>query len=1015
MYVLEVKMKKILFFVCGLILFYSSAYAVNLSKEPILQVLSYVQQRNSVGLHAAVQKGLPIDAVDSLNRTALCFSVMAGDHVGYDMLIKEGASTNHACMRQMPPSQLKKFYTIHQNCGPMGCLQKQALPFYKQPYFWLGTGAALAGGTALAFVIADSGDDGKSGSDNGNSSPNDPTTPVDPEEEALAATFRTPEFTQENLQNGSNFLGQIKAEYAYARGYTGTYIDPDTGLSTGEAVVVGIIDDGLDYTHSDLTNNVLRDDLNNVIGANFNYGPCRNGDRTNCWAYENGTATFYEADGTTGNTSTIDQADWDEWVLLFPDDYDWDAVQGDPMPPTEADNHGTHVAGIIAGSKNGNGMHGVAYDAKVVSVQIPFGMGVAHDDDFVNAFKTVIDNGAVAINNSWGTGLYLSEEVLLNQLFFDAVYENSLKKGLEYAIADTNDQGEQKRKTITVFAAGNDGNDYAPTIEAAAPQVIPQLLYYRDAENNLQPFTEFPTDTSTIASSLFLSVVSVNSENKLTYYSQKCGPAAMWCLAAPGGELYLDENDNIVGEGIVSTVPGNSYESMQGTSMAAPVVTGSIAVMTGAFPYLSPEEIVAILFETATDLGEVGVDEVYGHGLLNLEAATRPVGNLTLAAGNSAKTEQIALAGSRVTLPRIFNSALAEHLPQQIVMLDKYARAFPIPTSNLIASTHRSKQAFADNLKMFTLGNPVQKMNVSENFSMAFSESRHLDSDLNVGSFDMTFHLGENASFNLFYTEDTMQTRGDYFTKNLKNPFIAMDNAYGLENSFKLNDKLNFKMSMAIGDNGFFDGNDFLDFEQDDAMQTSSAEVTYQPFKYFSVGFLGGLMREEGSFLGMSGQGAFDTSSTSTYFMGTKLGLHPTENLSVEASYYYGLSNTAGQMNAFMHMTDLTSDSFAVNAKYQLDKEAFVGLQMSSPLRIRSGRANFDLPIGRDSVTDEIYRANFDVSMKPKARELNFGLYYAQSVDDLTFQAEIGTRFHPDHIEDARPDHRLMMSIGWQY
>lgn len=116
-------------------------------------------------------------------------------------------------------------------------------------------------------------------------------------------------------------------------------------------------------------------------------------------------------------------------------------------------------------------------------------------------------------------------------------------------------------------------------------------------------------------------------------------------------------------------------------------------------------------------------------------------------------------------------------------MLDKYARAYPIATSSLVRSTHRSKQAFADNLKMFTLGNPVQKMNVSENFSMAFSESRRSDSDLNVGSFDMTFHLGENASFNLFYAEDTMHTRGDYFSKNLKNPFMTMENAYGLEMS----------------------------------------------------------------------------------------------------------------------------------------------------------------------------------------------------------------------------------------
>ena len=1004
-------MKKIVFAACSLLAFCASAHALDLSREPILQVLSYVQQRDAIGLHAAKQRGLDVDAVDSLNRTALCFSVMAGDYVGYDILIKEGASTNHACMRQMPPSQLNKFYTLQQNCGPMGC-QQQVVPFYKEPYFWLGTGAALAGGTGLAILIADSGDDDN---DHGGSSSTDPSTPVDPTEEQLAAAFRTPEFTQENLLNGSNFLGQIKAEYAYARGYTGTYIDQTTGQSTGEPVIVGILDDGLDHTHSDLTNNVLRDDAGKVIGGNFNYGPCRNGDHTNCWVYANGTATFYEADGTTGKTTTIDEADWNEWALLFPDDYDWDTTNGDPMPPTSADNHGTHVAGIIAGSKNDTGMHGVAYDAKVVAVQRPFGMAQAHDEDLIEAYKTVVDNGAVVVNNSWGSSLYMDDFTLLNQLFFNARYDTSLKKALEYAIADVDDTGAQKRKTITVFAAGNDGNDLNPTIESSAPQSIPQLLYYRDAENNLQPFTDYPSDTTTIASSLLISVVSVNSDNELTYHSQKCGPAAMWCLAAPGGELYRTAEDTITGDGIVSTVPGGGYEEMQGTSMATPVVTGSIAVMTGAFPYLSPEEIVAILFETATDLGEAGVDEVYGRGLLNLEAATRPVGTLTLATGNSAKTDQIALAGSRVTMPRIFNSALAEKLPKQIVMLDKYARAYPIATSSLVRSTHRSKQAFADNLKMFTLGNPVQKMNVSENFSMAFSESRRSDSDLNVGSFDMTFHLGENASFNLFYAEDTMHTRGDYFSKNLKNPFMTMENAYGLENEFKLTKDLSFKMSMAFGDNGFFDGNDFLDFEQDDTMQTSSAEITYQPFKYVSVGVLGGMLREEGSFLGLSGQGAFETSSTSTYFVGTKLGLHPTEKLSLEASYYYGVSNTAGQLNAFMQMTDLTSDSFAINAKYQPEPETFFGMQMSSPLRVRSGRASFNLPVGRDSVTDEIYRESFDVSMKPKARELNFGLYYAQSIEDLTFQAEIGTRLNPDHVEDARPDHRLMMSIGWQY
>ena len=71
-------MKKIVFAACSLLAFCASAHALDLSREPILQVLSYVQQRDAIGLHAAKQRGLDVDAVDSLNRTALCFSVMAG-------------------------------------------------------------------------------------------------------------------------------------------------------------------------------------------------------------------------------------------------------------------------------------------------------------------------------------------------------------------------------------------------------------------------------------------------------------------------------------------------------------------------------------------------------------------------------------------------------------------------------------------------------------------------------------------------------------------------------------------------------------------------------------------------------------------------------------------------------------------------------------------------------------------------------------------------------------------------
>ena len=117
----------------------------------------------------------------------------------------------------------------------------------------------------------------------------------------------------------------------------------------------------------------------------------------------------------------------------------------------------------------------------------------------------------------------------------------------------------------------------------------------------------------------FITVVAYDTEaGRLAYYSNRCGVAAEYCLTAPGTDLYLtalesDENNSF-------------YAQASGTSFAAPIVTGAIAILKGAFPYLSGAEITKLLFVTARDLGDVGVDEVYGWGMLDLERATRPVG-----------------------------------------------------------------------------------------------------------------------------------------------------------------------------------------------------------------------------------------------------------------------------------------------------------------------------------------------------------------------------------------------------
>ena len=65
---------------------------------------------------------------------------------------------------------------------------------------------------------------------------------------------------------------------------------------------------------------------------------------------------------------------------------------------------------------------------------------------------------------------------------------------------------------------------------------------------------------------------------------------------------------------------------MSGTSMAAPIVTGAVALLHSYWGHLknNPQATASILFESATDLGAPGVDAVYGHGLLNIQAAFDP-------------------------------------------------------------------------------------------------------------------------------------------------------------------------------------------------------------------------------------------------------------------------------------------------------------------------------------------------------------------------------------------------------
>ncbi len=139
------------------------------------------------------------------------------------------------------------------------------------------------------------------------------------------------------------------------------------------------------------------------------------------------------------------------------------------------------------------------------------------------------------------------------------------------------------RDAIFVWAAGNDSAPESSAL-SAMPLVIPELNGH------------------------FVNVVAWDSDaGTLADYSNMCGITRDWCITAPGN-INTDKT------------------TVFGTSFAAPVVSAAIATIREAFPYMTASQITSLLFETARDLGDPGVDDVYGHGMLDMEHATRPQG-----------------------------------------------------------------------------------------------------------------------------------------------------------------------------------------------------------------------------------------------------------------------------------------------------------------------------------------------------------------------------------------------------
>jgi subtilisin family serine protease len=407
--------------------------------------------------------------------------------------------------------------------------------------------------------------------------------------------------------------------------------------------------------------------------------------------------------------------------------------------------HGTHVLGSIVAKKDGTGTHGVAFDATAAVIKIG-NSSYVNISDAARGFSWAADQGAVVGNlsaNSNYDSLFRSNLTALSDGTYkstDSRYDYST--GQFYNLQTPTDwKAATDKGLVIVNSAGNQG-----VAVSANPGYFATAV---DGNGDL------------VLGGKMLIVGAIDQNGNMASWSNKAGHICQSINVADNtcNDTYKVSNFYILAPGwTYSTKNDGTYGTMAGTSMAAPYVTGGVALISQMWPYMKGENLVKLLTTTACKsacVTDYNVN-IHGSGLMDLEAATRPVGavGIPTTGRTTSSVSTVSLSNSGGSGSSL--SALS-NIPQlsKVMIVDEFARDFYVNmTKGIIVKDTRK---FSD-VRAAQQGLPY----------LSFQQQ--------YGAFEQggQFAIGQDLTFGLYNTTDTKGdwttniTKGWNLTENLK-------------------------------------------------------------------------------------------------------------------------------------------------------------------------------------------------------------------------------------------------------
>ena len=510
-------------------------------------------------------------------------------------------------------------------------------------------------------------------------------------------------------------------------------------------------------------------------------------------------------------------------------------------------------------------------------------------------------------------------------------------------------QGTSNGRTILVIAAGNHHGDKCESPE-------PNCVGGRLKATSPALYAGLPVLETSLQSHV-VAVVATDSQGRIASFSNRCGIAAKWCLAAPGRGIRVATFEE-------GTQPGTvfrGYDTWNGTSFAAPFVTGGLAVMKHWFrSQMANEELLTRLYETARvtpdrvpsggacpahldldgDLSDCELSSTFGRGLMDLDAATAPVGIMSLALGNRVAGGGPSAQSSQVSPGHAMGDGMLRSLAgQQIALFDSLNAPFWIDAGRFVQEP--APAGLATRLSRWLVlregldgGTPV----FGEDGTALAEGAGPAGSSLRLG-----FGATGAGHMGLASRPATAEAR---FGDTVLSAFASTGSG---------------------GEGG-------VHTMEGDA---HGLTLAWQPSDA-PAGLHAGWIRETDALFGSGAEGAFGRLSSSLNFVGASGAFDAGGwRLDMAAEFGRAMPDAAGGMLAVGDKNAFSS-AFSAAAARPL-ANGTLRLSLQQPLRAESGSLRLSLPVGR-TPEGEVQRRQVPVGLEPSGRQVDFGIDWTEEV-----------------------------------